>query len=361
MKNALPSENSNNIFEKALSFLKPLFHKETKQLKESIEKEVADVAFEDFKNSLLNKKSVDAQGNSKQFYSAQLLGSVNFFGDTLLKPILEYEYKNDLSGSFLKSIKEFAMDSLLSSRVSKEEKDEFWSDFEQYRTHVRENIQTKEDLQKLKDKNVQLTQDYDILVNTQLEEELQQQISTDRQQHIQQQPTQNRARAGESIAAASRIGTIPKSTPKSAPFEKSPTGTTLCSRTAWKNGQSFGINLPRGNAKDAVSAAPISRDFTSSIKDTQKLKAGNFSQLDPQANFVDLSVVSHTSTGQKYGHRAIAYLNQSDKQRYVLDPYTGANFGIKKDKPESPIPLAQYQAKRPLLQANFYKSEYYVV
>jgi hypothetical protein len=84
--------------------------------------------------------------------------------------------------------------------------------------------------------------------------------------------------------------------------------------------------LPRGNARDAVSSAPISSRFQLAVKDTHPLKTEQFSHLAPEANFVDLSVESHSAAGKKYGHRAVAYLNQADHKWYVLDPYTGEKF-----------------------------------
>jgi hypothetical protein len=197
-----------------------------KKLKENIENapeatEVADVAFEDFKNSLLAKKATDGNGKEKQFYSAQLLGTVNFFGETLLKPILEHEYDGNLMDKLWDEIKQHTMNSLLNSGVSEEEKSAFWADFEEYRTHVRERIHTKEDLEALKSGNVKLTQEYEVTVNTQLEEQVQTKVSTDRQQYIEEQKKLNTNWTEASLVAAGRIGTIPKTNPKSEPFERS--------------------------------------------------------------------------------------------------------------------------------------------
>ncbi|MDR3168617.1 MAG: hypothetical protein LBU27_02455 [Candidatus Peribacteria bacterium] len=219
-------KESTSIFEKAFSFLKSLFRKDLRNLKENIENapeatEVADVAFEDFKNSLLAKKTTNGEGKEKPFYSAQLLGTVNFFGETLLKPILEHEYEGNLLDKFLDEIKQHTMDSLLNSRVSEEEKTAFWADFEEYRIHVRERIHTKDDLAALKNGNVKLTQEYETTVNTQLEEQVQTKVSTDRQQYIDEQKKLNTSWTEASLVATGRIGTIPKSNPKSEPFERS--------------------------------------------------------------------------------------------------------------------------------------------
>jgi hypothetical protein len=139
---------------------------------------------------------------------------------------------------------------------------------------------------------------------------------------------------------------------KSEPFERSNKGTTLCSRTAWKNAQNFGINLPRGDARDAKKLSPISSAFQKKIDTPSQLKS-DFSTLAPESNFADI----YTTSKSQYGHRAIAFLNQSDHKWYVLDPYSK---GLKRNTPTAPVLLADYQKTRPLVQANFYKSDYCV-
>lgn len=138
---------------------------------------------------------------------------------------------------------------------------------------------------------------------------------------------------------------------KSEPFERSNKGTTLCAKTAWSNAQNFGINLPRGNAYDAARETPISSAFKKTVGsvDQPKKISTDFSKFASDSNFADI----YTTSKSQYGHRAIAFLNQSDHQRYVLDPYSN------KQKTD-PIPLMEYQEKRGVIQANFYKSEYYV-
>ncbi|MDR0859639.1 MAG: hypothetical protein LBO09_01280 [Candidatus Peribacteria bacterium] len=358
--NELSHETTSNIVEKTFNFFKSLFRRETEALKEDIEnspdsKEVADVAFEDFKNSLFKKKTIDSNGKEKTFYSAQLLGTVNFFGETLLKPILENEYKGntDILENITDKIKENAMDSLLNSGISAEEKSAFWADFEEYRQHVK-GIQTNEDLQALKNGNLELTQQYEATVSEELEQEMDTKVTTERQHYIDEQKKLNTNWTEDALVIPGRIGTLPKSFPvKSAPYEKSSSGTTLCAKTAWNNAQNFGINLPSGNAYDAARKSPISSAFQKKVGSVDQPKqkiSTDFSKLAPESNFADI----YTTSKSQYGHRAIAFLNQSDHQRYVLDPYSNKQA-------TTPILLADYQKKRGVIQANFYTSEYYVV
>ncbi|MDR0650000.1 MAG: hypothetical protein LBG59_00920, partial [Candidatus Peribacteria bacterium] len=75
----------------------------------------------------------------------------------------------------------------------------------------------------------------------------------------------------------------------------------------------------------------------------------DFSSLAPESNFADI----YTTSKSHYGHRAVAFLNQSDHKWYVLDPYTHK-------KNTDPIPFTEYHKQRTIIQANFYKSEYCV-
>ncbi|MDR2541614.1 MAG: hypothetical protein LBD11_07875 [Candidatus Peribacteria bacterium] len=195
--NEFYNETTTNIVEKTFGFFKSLFRKETRDLKENIEnapnaQEVADVAFEDFKNTLFKKKTIDQNGKEKQFFSAQLLGTVNFFGDTLLKPILENEYKEntDILEKITDEIKKNAMNSLMNSNISEEEKKAFWEEFENYCQHVG-GIKTKEDLQVLKDGNAEVSQQYEASVSEELEQEIGTKVSTDKQRYINEQKKLN--------------------------------------------------------------------------------------------------------------------------------------------------------------------------
>jgi len=327
---------NNNLLEQAFGRVKSRFRKETTDLKQQIENapeatEVADVAFTDFKNKLFQKKTTDKNGKEQQYYSAQLLGTVDFFGETLLKPLLESKYigEKDFLKTMVSKVKyEWMFQSLINSGISEREQAAFKADFEAYLGHIRTNIKTKEDLEALKNGNIQLTQDYEVAVKEQLEQQVQAQISVDRQTYIETEKKDDPEWTESSLVVPNRIGVVKKSFPVlSKPFERSKEGTTLCSKTAWLNGQTFGINLPRlGSARESLAADPISPAFQLTIQDAQKLKSPDFSKLAPQSNFVDLSVVSNTSAGRMYGHRAVAFLNQKDHQRYVLDPYTGNNF-----------------------------------
>jgi hypothetical protein len=77
---------------------------------------------------------------------------------------------------------------------------------------------------------------------------------------------------------------------------------------------------------------PISQRFQAQVGDLAtkprvgdpSLMSDNFSALKDtpgykQSNVVDLYITS----GSSYGHRAFAFLNQTDGKRYVLDPYSG--------------------------------------
>ncbi|MDR2415263.1 MAG: hypothetical protein LBD75_01240 [Candidatus Peribacteria bacterium] len=56
------------------NFTKEMFGQTEAKEKEISSKEVADIAYEDFKHKLLDKKNAEG----KQFYSAQLLGTLDF-------------------------------------------------------------------------------------------------------------------------------------------------------------------------------------------------------------------------------------------------------------------------------------------
>jgi len=312
-------------FENLLSSLK----KETKETKEKLDAaEVAKVMYEDFKNKVFTKKTQDVNGAEKQYYSAQLLGTLDFLGDTLIQSVFKKKYKGGMFDSITSQVQyALIMKSLEISGISEQERSDFQTEFDAYLNHL-PNLKTRVDLEQLKAGNVEVSADYKVSVDQQLEVQAETQIQLDRQRYITQQQQINPSFSETALLTAGKIGTLPKSFPvASSPFERSNRGTTLCSKTAWANGQTFGINLPRlASARESLAAHPTSPAFQLTVQDTQLLKSPDFSKLAPQSNFVDLSVVSNTSAGRMYGHRAVAFLNQKDHQRYVLDPYTGNNF-----------------------------------
>jgi hypothetical protein len=246
------------------------------------------------------------------------------------------------------------MTSLSLAGISKTEKSLFTEDLKNYLDKL-PNIATKADLETLKSQTQLTAGTYTTTVDTQLETQVQTQVSAARTQYIEAQKKANTSRSETSLIVPGRIGTLPKSLPIcSEPFERSNKGTTLCSRTAWKNGQNFGINLPRGDAFVAKDLPPISSAFQQKITEPHALKS-DFSALAPESNFADV----YTTSKSRYGHRAIAYLNQSDRKWYVLDPYTSGGNASSTTK-TAPLLLSEYQKQREIIQANFYTSEYYV-
>jgi hypothetical protein len=226
----ISNSDTPNFLKQAFSRVKSRFHKEADDLKQEIENapeanEVADVAFTDFKNKLSQKKTTDNNGREQQFYSAQLLGTVDFFGETLLKPLLESKYSGEKN--FLKTIVskvkyERMFQSLINSGIPETEQRAFKADFDTYLDYVSTQLKTKEDLEALKNGNVQLTQTYEITVNEQLEHQVQTQVSTDRQTYIETQKKADPKWVESSLVVPSRIGVIPRSFPiQSKPFERS--------------------------------------------------------------------------------------------------------------------------------------------
>jgi len=139
---------------------------------------------------------------------------------------------------------------------------------------------------------------------------------------------------------------------KSAPYEKNPeTWNTLCSRTAWQNCCNFGISAPRWNASDSFKQEPFDDNFITNRKNQAKNKITNFNIYNKSTNFADL----HVSSTSQYWHRAVAFLNTTDNQRYVLDPY-------RNHKSTKPILLWEYQKNwAKIIEANLYDSPYKIV
>lgn len=321
--------------------------------------EVAEVAYEDFLNKIFALQTPEQQ----QKYSPQLRGSMNMLGEPLLYNIFKSRYKGGILGTLKEKVQiKLVQKSLQISRVPESEIQNFFDDLELYLKEL-ENIKTLADLETMREKNQFLTIENTSITDNQLEEQMNIQVEKDKEEYIFAQKAENPDWDESKLKVSERIGYLPlKMTDiKSLPFERSDTGTTLCSKTAFLNAQKFGINVPRGNAKDAVESPPISSKFISTNKDREKLKdPAYYSQFAPDANFVDLSIQSNTAAGKIYGHRAVAFLNQMDHQWYILDPYMGERAGIKKPTPESPVLLSEYQKRIPILQANFYQSDYYV-
>lgn len=133
---------------------------------------------------------------------------------------------------------------------------------------------------------------------------------------------------------------------KSVPYEKSDTGTSLCSLIAYKNAKQFDINLPRNG-----SAAKIKEDYikyeklgliTTKRANDNKSLSSVLSGTD--GKFFDLVVKSKTENGKKYGHRAFAFKDSNDGKIYVLDPSIHQVFKNGRLNPtEDAIPLEKYR------------------
>ena len=362
------------------AFFRKIFGKEKKEALQFSEK-VGNAIFDKFKLTLLEKK--DQNGN--QFYSAQLLGTLDFLGEPFLSSLFELKNKDTFWDSALVKAKTiWVVESLKNAGVPQQEIDAFLETLEAY-LNVAPTITTEDDLKNLTEENAPALVGYKHSVDTQLEEQLTTRIQREQQEFIEQREREQqenwitppvqvsspaRSEHTESLQTNTPakvenvpqfregyIGSLPKSFPvKSAPFERSESWCTLCARTAWKNGQTFGVNLQRGNAYDAARMSPISSSFQKKIGSVDKKEYlhSDFSALSPGSNFADI----YTTSSSKYGHRAVAFLNQRDGKRYVLDPYPKWM-----GRSTQPVTLDDYQKKtnRKILQANFYKSEYYVV
>lgn len=139
---------------------------------------------------------------------------------------------------------------------------------------------------------------------------------------------------------------------KSSPSEKNPkTGVTQCSATAQKNAKNFWIILPNWNAKEWVHKPIIDKEhfLSSSTKQQNNNSCIDINASPENANFADISVESDTINWRKYGHRAVAFMND-DGQRYVLDPYYSWWYNTK------PIPRNKYPKHNRAEQINFYNA-----
>ena len=131
-------------------------------------------------------------------------------------------------------------------------------------------------------------------------------------------------------------------------------GTTMCSRTAYKNARQFWVNIPAGNAYAASIVTPTDKDhYKRSVpEDKAKTKPRNsWATLNTDTitwnkdvNFADIYV----SSSSKYGHRAVAF--KWDDTWYVLDPYRAWGRSTK------PIPMDVYASKNRILKAHLYNA-----
>ncbi len=140
---------------------------------------------------------------------------------------------------------------------------------------------------------------------------------------------------------------------QSNPFEKSPSGITLCSKTARKNGKMFGIQLPSWNGKEAVHKPPKDKEhfITSTSKQKNNNSCINLEKIAPNnANFADLSIESNTKNWRRYGHRAVAFLDESWHRR-VLDPYYHSKW-----KKTNSMSIDEYPKWKNIEYVNFYNT-----
>lgn len=131
-------------------------------------------------------------------------------------------------------------------------------------------------------------------------------------------------------------------------------GTTMCSRTAYKNGRTFWVNLPQGNAYNASAAKPLdTQHYIGTVPEGKaSSRPGNWwARLSTETitsndnvNFADIAV----SSKSKYGHRAVAF-KWTDNDWYVLDPY-------RTWRSTKPVPMEDYASKNKILKAHLYNA-----
>ncbi|MCK9467041.1 MAG: hypothetical protein M0P94_01820 [Candidatus Absconditabacterales bacterium] len=146
---------------------------------------------------------------------------------------------------------------------------------------------------------------------------------------------------------------------KSHPYYKnSASGVTWCSATARFNSESFGLNLPRGDAYNAgkepgkacLKTIPSNKFDKKPQNSWSNLSLSDFNdQKDEKINFADI----YTNSQSGYGHRVVGFKDNLG-QWYVLDPYTNVN-GLN-DKPKK---LEDYMGKRQIKKVHFYYSDGY--
>lgn len=131
-------------------------------------------------------------------------------------------------------------------------------------------------------------------------------------------------------------------------------GTTLCSRTAYKNGRTFWVNLPQGNAYNASAAKPLdTQHYIGTVPEGKaSSRPGNWwARLSTETitsndnvNFADIAV----SSKSKYWHRAVAF-KWTDNDWYVLDPY-------RTWRSTKPVSMEDYASKNKILKAHLYNA-----
>jgi hypothetical protein len=172
-----------------------MFSKKESKEKEISSKEVADATYEDFKYKLLKKKNAEG----KQLYSAQLLGTLDFLGETLLHSLFEKRHEGGIRNK-LSEMRQLptVMTSLTLAGVPETEKTLFAQDLKTYLDEM-PKIATKADLEALKSQNTLSSVEYTQVVDTQLETQVQTQVSTEKQQYIETQKKANPSRTESSL------------------------------------------------------------------------------------------------------------------------------------------------------------------
>lgn len=145
-----------------------------------------------------------------------------------------------------------------------------------------------------------------------------------------------------SLDRGGRPAGVPMGGISSGPAERSPSGSTLCSKTARENAERiFGVRLRRGDAIDVQNSygAEGLRHSSDPSRSPTEIASG-LPPSDPNANFADV----FTGSKSEYGHRCVAF--KKNDAWYVLDPYV--------NKTTDPVPLAQYPRANQIRKAALY-------
>lgn len=353
------------------------------------EKQVSNAIYDSFKNSLRNEKKADGT----PILSPKCLRSLEFLGAPLISSVFEKKddtdfWKRAMDTGILFSIQT----SLQNSGVEQEEITLVLAKLQEYQQQA-QTITTAEDLKAFKKQNAKISRVYTEYVDKELGKEIKHQDTTNQETYetAKTQYTTDKESVVDSPYSFEvpprekgkweYIGMVPYRFDKiqsgkfeqSANWERNKKGElyhpTLCSKTARENAERFGINVPSGNAYDAGRKKQIDDDtFKLSVGKIKypiaehmdkKLLSENFSALQSDKKFQQSNVADiYTTSSFSYGHRAFAFLNQTDGKRYVLDPYP-----IAMSKSTTPILLEEYKSKtnRVVIHAKFYQSSHYVV
>lgn len=129
--------------------------------------------------------------------------------------------------------------------------------------------------------------------------------------------------------------------PISAEFEVSEKGTTLCSRTAYKNLNMLGVENPYSGNANIVEA--IYDNYRNKIRGTNNYEIGEgLKSFNNNAQILAADIF--VESGSEYGHRAAAYKG-ADEQWRILDPYrnnrsrTGVKFADYTGEIKFAVPL----------------------